>query len=108
VAAGEVVKVEFTYENLGVATEQNIDIVYYLSTDRSIGRTDRVIGNWTIPEMGRGNVYTTKRSLTIPSDLKRGTEFWIGVMIDEADRIPEPDNHNYNNVTYAPIPFIVR
>jgi subtilase family serine protease len=39
--------------------------------------------------------------LTIPSDLTSGINYWLGVIIDEDDRIAEMVE--WNNATYLPM-----
>ena len=96
---GQVVQVEFSYENNG-KNSQTVNTGWYVSTNDVISNTDRLLtsGNMTL---ARDNVMTLRRTLTIPTNLVRGTNYWIGTIVDRnrvvADAVPS------NNATYIPI-----
>lgn len=97
---GQTVRAEFTYENNGANTKNNIQTGYYISTNDTISTWDRNIGTgaWNL---SRGNVLTTTVNLVIPNDLVSGTNYWLGVVIDNNGAIPEAVETN--NATYIPI-----
>lgn len=97
---GQVVRAEFTYENNGGNTQNGIATGYFISTNDIISTGDRRIGGATW-NLSRGNVLTTTVTLTIPSNLSAGTAYWLGVVIDENNRIGEAVEAN--NATYIPI-----
>lgn len=97
---GQTVRAEFTYENNGANTKTGIQVGYYISTNDLITTFDRKIGSGSF-NLSRDNVYTTSVSLVIPSDLKPGTNYWLGVIIDDNNAIPEAVESN--NATYIPI-----
>ncbi len=97
---GQSVRAEFTYENNGANTKNGIQTGYYISTNDLITTSDRKIGSASY-NLGRDNVYTTTTTLTIPNDLISGTNYWLGVVIDDTGAIPE--SVESNNATYIPI-----
>ncbi|MCH9675896.1 MAG: hypothetical protein K0U93_30950 [Gammaproteobacteria bacterium] len=99
VSPGQVVQVEFSYENNG-ATTQSVDVGFYISTNSTISTWDTRIGG-TSMTLGRNGVYTTKRTVTIPTTLASATDYWIGAVVDEDDSLGEVAE--WNNATYLPI-----
>ncbi|MBN1959972.1 MAG: hypothetical protein JW841_03430 [Deltaproteobacteria bacterium] len=97
---GQVVRTQFTYENMGKSTQSGIDVGYYISTNDYITTLDQRIGGSSFT-LSRDNVYTTTKTLTIPSTLNHGQNYWVGVIIDENDNISEAVE--WNNATYIPI-----
>ena len=97
---GQTVRAEFTYENNGANTKNGIQTGYYISTNDLITTFDRKIGSASF-NLSRDNVYTTTTSLVIPSDLTSGTNYWLGVIIDDNGAITE--SVESNNATYIPI-----
>jgi hypothetical protein len=97
---GQTVRVEFTYENMGAHTQNGIATGYFISTNDLITTFDRRIGGATW-NLSRGDVLTTTVDVVIPNDLTSGTNYWIGVVIDENNAISE--NVEINNATYIPI-----
>jgi hypothetical protein len=99
VSPGQSIKVEFTYENNGETT-QTVDVGFYLSTNQTITTAfDDRLGGFS-PEIGRGNVYTVKRTITIPADTAPD-EYWIGAIIDEDEILAEVTDEN--NAAWIPI-----
>lgn len=100
VTKGTTVRVEFTYENMGASTQNNIQAGYYISTNDLITTGDTRIGggSWNL---SRGDVLTTTVDVVIPNNLTSGTNYWLGVIIDENNAISE--NVEVNNATYIPI-----
>lgn len=97
---GQVVQLELTYENNGKTTQNNVGVGYYISTNDLITTLDRRIAGGSF-DLGRNDVYTTKVTLTIPSDLTANTNYWIGAVIDEDGNISEAVE--WNNATYIPL-----
>jgi hypothetical protein len=97
---GQTVRAEFTYENNGANTKTGIQTGYYISTNDLITTFDRKIGSASFT-LSRDNVYTTTVNLVIPNDLTSGTNYWLGVIIDDNGAIPE--SVETNNATYIPI-----
>jgi CARDB protein len=91
---------ELSYENNGKNYQSGIGTGYYISTNSYITTYDRRIGGATW-NLGRNSVYTTSVTLTIPSNLSPGTNYWIGAVIDENNSINEAVE--WNNATYIPI-----
>ncbi len=97
---GQTVRAEFTYENNGKNFHGGVKVGYYVSTNDYISTWDRRIGgSWF--DLGRGNVYTTTKTLVIPNDLNANQNYWLGVIVDEDDAISEAVE--WNNATYIPI-----
>jgi hypothetical protein len=97
---GQQVRAEFTYENMGRSFQGNIATGYFISTNDTISTGDRRIGGATW-NLARDNVLTTSVTLTIPGDLTSGRAYWLGVVLDEKNAIPEAVESN--NATYIPI-----
>lgn len=98
---GQVVRVEFTYENMGKTTQSNVDVGFYISTNDTISTFDRRIGGRTLT-LSRDDVYSPNHhTVTIPSDLNVGQTYWLGAIIDEDDSVSEAVE--WNNATYIPI-----
>jgi hypothetical protein len=100
VVPGQAVQVEFTYENNGKDT-QTVNTGWYISTNDIISRTDRRIATNTGMTLSRNNVLTYRRTLTIPSDLAKGANYWVGTIVDIDSTVP--DSVPSNNATYIPI-----
>ena len=77
-----------------------MDVGFYISTNDLISTFDTRIGGATL-NLGRGNVYTALHTVTIPSNLNWGTNYWIGAVIDEDGSLAE--STEVNNATYIPI-----
>jgi len=97
---GQVVRAEFTYENNGASFKSGIVAGYYVSTNDFISTLDTRIGSTSF-NLGRGDVFTTTVTLTIPSNLTLNTNYWLGVVLDENGAISEAVESN--NATYIPI-----
>ncbi|MEM7253765.1 MAG: hypothetical protein AAF493_20290 [Pseudomonadota bacterium] len=96
---GQTVQVEFSYENNG-ATTQSVDVGFYISTNSTISTSDTRIGGTTMT-LGRNGVYTTKRTVTLPTNLSHGQDYWIGAVVDEDGSLSEAIE--WNNATYLPV-----
>jgi hypothetical protein len=100
VAPGQTVQAEFTYENNGATRQNSVTVGFYISTNDTITTDDQRIGGITL-NLGRGDVFTTRDTVTIPATLPGGRDFWLGAIIDEAGAIDEIVE--WNNATYIPI-----
>lgn len=96
---GQQVSVELTFENNGTAY-QSEDVGYYVSTNNYISTWDRLLATYTMGQ-SQANVYTTRRTVTIPSDLDCSTNYWLGAVIDKNGSLNEWSESN--NATYIPI-----
>lgn len=92
VSRGQLVNVEFTYENEGETTK-TVNIAFYISTNSSISTADRRIATGWVKE-ARGNVHQVATSLYIPEDLTVGKTYYLGVIIDYDNTVAEVDNAN--------------
>ena len=97
---GQSVRLELTYENNGKTQQTSADVRYYVSTNDYISTYDTQIGSHTY-NLGRNTVYTTNKTLTIPSNLNSGQNYWIGAVIDADGSLSEMTESN--NATYLPI-----
>lgn len=100
VSAGERVRVEFTYENNGANRQNPVSVGFYISSNSWISTWDTRIGGASL-DLGRNQVYTTKHTVTIPTTVTSGQNYWIGAVIDESGSISE--RVEWNNATYIPI-----
>jgi len=97
---GQRVQAEFTYENNGASQQDNVQVGFFVSTNDLITTADRRIAGTSL-NLGRGNVFTHRVTVTIPNDLVSGQRYWLGVIVDEGGRISEAAE--WNNATYLPI-----
>ncbi len=98
---GQAVDVEFGFENNGEHTQSGIDASYYISTNNYISTSDTRIAtyvNWTLAP---DTVTYPRRRVTIPSNLTRGSVYYLGVFMDVNSEVSEVDE--VNNRTYIPI-----
>ena len=96
---GQTIRVELTYENNGKTTRTE-DVGWYVSTNPLITTADRLVrtSNMTL---GRNTVYTTWHYVTIPSNLTRGANYWVGAIVDRNGSLGEMTEAN--NASYLPI-----
>lgn len=82
---------EFTHENCGESA-QNVRVWYYLSTDRTITRSDLC---WAQREMylGRNDVVTRSQRIDFPASMVPGT-YYLGVLMDPTNSLAESDEEN--------------
>jgi hypothetical protein len=99
VSRGQTIRLELSYENNGKTTRTE-DIGFYVSTNPLITTSDRLVGT-TSMTLSRNSVYTTWRYVTIPSNLTRGANYWVGAIIDRNGSLGEMTEAN--NATYLPI-----
>lgn len=99
VTNGQVVKPEFTFENNGRST-QSPTVGWYLSSNNTISTLDTLLGT-SVPTISRNDVFTTTKSITLPSTLTRGSYYWLGVVIDKDDDISERnESNNASHITH--------
>lgn len=96
---GQTIRLELTYENNG-KTRRTEDLGFYVSTNNYISTYDRLIGTRSL-DLGRNTVYTTWHYVTIPTNLTRGANYWLGAIIDRNGSLSEMTEAN--NATYVPI-----
>jgi hypothetical protein len=97
---GQQVQLEFTYENNGKDT-QTVNTGWYVSSNDIISTGDRLLATNTGMVLSRGDVMTYKRTVTIPSDLVSGRNYWVGTIVDNNNAVA--DAVRSNNATYIPI-----
>ncbi len=97
---GQQVRAEFTYENMGAQSQNNVQVGYYISTNDLITTADRRIGGASL-SISAGGHFTSQVTLTIPSNLDANRNYWLGVIVDENNAIAEVVE--WNNATYLPI-----
>ncbi len=88
VHSGGTFQAEFTYENNGANFLSDVDVGFYLSTNPYISKSDTRIGSMSL-NLGRGDVYTVRRRITLPSNLSYGQVLYLGVIIDDDERLLE-------------------
>ena len=92
VSPGQVVQVEFTFENNGRNVETS-NIGYYVSSDNYVSVLDRLIGTRRITQ-SRDDVFTSITPVTIPSNLFPGRTYFLGAIIDYTNELAEVDENN--------------
>ena len=98
---GSNVRAEFTIENNGKATVSNVGYGIYISTNDTISTFDRRVGGGSYASINADNVATHQFSFTVPANLAANTNYWVGIVMDEANTISEIDS--FNNATYIAI-----
>ena len=102
VAPGQVVQVEFTYENNG-ANFQSTNLEYFISTNNVISSFDELI--WSSSTgLGRADVATFTQNVTIPDDLLVDATYYLGVRIDSGSTLAEANesnNYAYHQIQIA-------
>lgn len=98
---GQIVRPQFTFENNGLNTQFAVEIGYYISTNDRITTSDTLIATHEFPTIGRDNVRTMAKSVTIPNNIASGQTYWLGVIIDRVGAIDE--HTEWNNATRIPI-----
>lgn len=97
---GQSVRAEFTYENSGESS-QSPTIHYVISTNNLITTYDTLIASTAFNLNPEGSVYTSTRTVTIPSSLNSGQNYWLGAIMDPNNSLSEIEENN--NATYIPI-----
>ncbi|UCG56243.1 MAG: matrixin family metalloprotease [Phycisphaerales bacterium] len=105
VTAGQVYKVQFTYENNGYYHQTGVQVAYYISTNDWITTYDRLIGVSTFT-MKRNKAFTHAIDLLIPYDLTLGQTYYLGVVVDYTESIIEYCEKN--NATWIPIRIVLK
>lgn len=100
VSKGQQVRMELTYENNG-KSGQAPTIYYYVSTNNFISTADTLLASTSFALQPEGSVYTSSRTITIPSSLNSGQNYWVGAVLDPNNTIAEVEESN--NATYIPI-----
>lgn len=98
---GQVVQPEFTFENNGKSGQSNIPIAYFISTDDTIDGGDRKIADALLSKPRDDQPFTATFPVTIPTNLTRGQNYWLGVLVDNKKKLGEKVEDN--NATYIPI-----
>lgn len=100
VNAGQVVQVEYSFENNGASTINGIPTGYYFSTNSTITTLDTRLGGITL-NLAPDRVHTRRDTIRIPNGLPSGSLRWIGAIVDENNSSIEAVEAN--NATYLPV-----
>lgn len=98
VKRGQQIRTHFGFENNGL-WPTNMDIGYYISTDPTITTSDSLLATVRLNPMYRDTVDYRSHTLTIPTTLSVGQDYYLGVIIDYNKRLQETDETN--NVAYV-------
>ena len=98
---GAAVRAEFTIENNGKQTHNDVTYGIYISTNDYISSGDLRVGGGTFGSVHPADVYTTTLGVTIPSTLNAGQNYWLGIIVDDNNSISEVSGSN--NRAYIPI-----
>ena len=99
---GDRIRFEYTVENNGKQTENNVRGGIYISTNDWISTSDRRISTHTWSSIAaQGAAYTFTYEITIPNDLDQGRVYYVGYIIDDNNRVPEKIGNN--NAAYVPV-----
>ena len=102
VSRGEIVDVEFSFENNGPSS-QRPQVDFVLSLNDTATNLDTVLHSQRIT-MNPNTVYTRLQSLRIPSSLQVGNVYYLGAVVDPDDRLDE--YRESNNATYTAIKIV--
>jgi len=98
---GQEVWVQFTYENNGSSSQDDVEVGFYMSGGPFIATLHERLGGFTIGSLNRNDVYTKRKRVVLPADLVDGCDYWVGAIVDENDLIAEVNDDN--NATYIGI-----
>ena len=99
---GERIRFEYTVENNGKQTENNVRGGVYISTNDWISKQDRLMGTHVWNSIAaQGAAYTFTVEITIPNNLQRGRVYWVGYIIDDNNTVHEKTGRN--NAAYVPV-----
>jgi len=101
VTRGETYEFEFTYENNGLDTQYNVEIEYVVSTNDKISTHDIPLLTTSTWDIAPNHPFTLGIDLTIPTKLKVGQTYFIGVIVDCNDEIKE--FKETNNTSFVPV-----
>lgn len=96
VTPGETIQVEFTYENLGTATE-SFNVGLYASRSGVITTRDLLLREVPMT-LSPDTAYTRTISVTVPDTLLPNTDYAIGVIVDNRNTVNE--RRERNNASY--------
>ena len=100
VDAGGYVPVDFTISNRGPGPAATWStLAFYVSDDDTITASDIRRGHVVVPALAGGGIYsgTVIVNLPDPDPFRTDNEYWVGVIVDSGDRIPEQDETNNAN-----------
>ncbi len=86
---GTTYRFEYSFENNGETT-RTVRVGFYLSSNNYISTNDTLLTT-TMMTLGRGNVYTSRRSITLPGWLNSGSTWYIGAIVDDNNTLSEVD-----------------
>lgn len=101
-AAGEQLSITRIVENIGVAPAPNYTYTYYLSTNDTIDPSDIQLSTFNGSLATGADDYGIDTML-IPSNVPQA-QYYVGLVIDEANTVEEVYDDNNVAVTAAPIP----
>ena len=98
---GQDIQLEFTIENNGKNTQNDVTYGLYVSTNDYISLFDTRIGGGRYRSIHPADVATHIFDVRVPDNLERGRAYWFGIIIDEDNSVDEISG--LNNATYIPI-----
>ena len=99
---GERIRFEYTVENNGKQTENNVRGGVYISTNDWISKQDRLMGTHVWNSIAaQGAAYTFAVEITVPNNLQRRRVYWVGYIIDDNNTVHEKTGKN--NAAYVPV-----
>lgn len=93
---GQQIRVTQTVENRG-KTNHTVKVRWYVSTNDLITSYDTLVATSTLTK-ARNGPYTWDRTITLPSNLISGEDYWIGLIVDADDTVSEMNE--INNAAY--------
>ncbi len=100
VSKGQSIKVQYGLESMSPKFASNVVNKVYLSTNRTITSSDKLLGTYK-NGLGTNTVAYVKRNVTVPKNLIRGKEYYIGIITDADNKFNE--RTGTNNRAYIPV-----
>jgi len=91
--APDEISIEGRIQNGGTSATGAFTVGVYLSNNEPITFLDTLIDSFTIPFLGSGQVVTYNRTIGVVDAVEPGT-WWVGLIVDDGDVIPEYDETN--------------
>lgn len=92
---GTTVNVEFGVYNQNIGTANDFNVDFYISTNQYISTDDAYLGSYNISQLtGYNSTGKLTTTLDLPSFLKSGTDYYIGMIVDRENKIIETREFN--------------
>ena len=94
--------ISYNIQNIGGTTAPASTVKYYLSTNNSYSGSDDLLGSTSVSTLNINQSLSKTKTLTIPTGTSAGT-WYILIIADANNTVPEGSNGEANNVVAVPI-----